>query len=147
MDYIKIRFGGSFGQLQAELEETMDSLFRTANPIFSASSQGFRPQMDIFETPGEIILVAEMAGVNKSDLSVELDAKAVKIAGFRAEIQREPGSRFHLAEIPYGSFERTVFLPKPIDPDKVTASYSGGILQIRMAKQKAPGPQKVLISD
>jgi len=147
MDYIKIRFGGSFGRLQSEMEETMDSLFSTANPIFSTSSHGFRPQVDIFETPEEIIVVAETAGVNKSDLSVELDAKAVKITGFRAEIRREPNSRFYLAEIPYGFFERTVFLPKPIDPDKVTASYSGGMLQIRMAKKTIPGPQKVLISD
>ncbi len=147
MDYIKIRFGGSFGQLQSELEGAMDSLFRTANPIFSASSQGFRPHMDIFETSEEIIVVAEMAGVNKEDLSVELDTKAVKISGRRLEFRREGSARYHLAEIPYGCFERTVFLPRSVDPEKVTASYSGGILQIRMTKLQMTGPQKVSISD
>lgn len=146
MDYIKIRFGGGFGQLQSELENAMDSLFRSANPVFSSSSQGFRPQMDIFETATEIIVVAEMAGVNKEDLSVELDAKAMKISGRRMDLRREAPARYHLAEIPYGCFERTVFLPKAVDPEKVTASYAGGILQVRMAKVQQPAPQRVSIS-
>lgn len=147
MDYIKIRFGGGFGQLQSELEETLNSLYRTASPVFSGSSQGFRPATDVFETPDEIVVVAEMAGVNKDELIIELDSRAVKISGRRREVKRDEQARFHLAEIPYGYFERTLFFPRPVDPEKVTASYSEGMLQIRVGKAKMANPQRVQISD
>lgn len=147
MDYIKIRFGGGFGQLQSELEETLNNLYRTASPVFSGSSQGFRPATDVFETPDEIVVMAEMAGVNKDELSIELDSRAVKISGRRKEIRRGAQARFHLAEIPYGYFERTLFFPRPVDPEKVTATYAEGMLEIRVAKAKTLSPQRVQIQD
>jgi len=73
--------------------------------------------------------------VDKEDLEVELDPKAVKITGVRREPPCVPGMKYHLAEIAYGRFERILLLPVPIDPDGVKASYTNGLLKITMAKQ------------
>jgi HSP20 family protein len=138
MEYIKIRFGKNLGEMHSRLHRTMDEMFRQVNPMLVLPEQTWRPQMDIYETPEEIIVVGEMAGVLKEDLVVELDQGAVKISATRREVPRVPGMRYHLAEIAYGSFERILLLPVPVDPEKVTASYANGQLRIAMGK-KGPG--------
>ena len=135
MEYIKIRFGKNLGHMHSRLQKTIDEMLRQINPILVISEQTWRPQMDVYETPKEIVVVGEISGVDKEDLEVELDQKAVKITGLRREAARVPGMKYHLAEIAYGKFERVLFLPVPIDPEKVNASYTNGVLKITMAKE------------
>jgi len=135
MEYIKIRFGKNLGHMHSRLQKTIDEMFQQVNPMLVLQEQTWRPQMDVYETPKEIIIVGEISGVNKEDLEVEVDQKAVKITGMRRETARVPGMKYHLAEIAYGRFERILFLPVPIDPEEVQASYVNGLLKITMAKR------------
>jgi HSP20 family protein len=135
MEYIKIRFGKNLGQMHSRLQKTIDEMFQQVNPMVVLQEQTWRPQMDVYETPEEIIIVGEISGVNKEDLEVEVDQKAVKITGVRRETAHVPGLRYHLAEIVYGRFERILFLPVPINPEEVQASYVNGLLKITMAKR------------
>ncbi|MBU1162888.1 MAG: Hsp20/alpha crystallin family protein [Proteobacteria bacterium] len=147
MDYIKIRFGEDFDELGSKIEKTIEDMFRSMNPVFSLSDSTWKPQMDIYEIPGEIIIIAEIAGVNKEHLDVEISSKAVKIYGHRTELPRVENTKYRLAEIQYGKFERILFLPAPIDTDKVTASYLNGFLHIRLAKLPPANTHKVPITD
>ncbi len=140
MEYIKIRFGKNLGEMHGRLQRTIDEMFRRVNPMLVLPEQTWRPQMDIYETPQKIIIVGEIPGVVKEDLVVELDQNAVRISGRKQEIPNIPGMRYHLAEIVYGSFERILLLPEPINPEKVTASYTNGLLKVTMAKK---GPNQV----
>jgi HSP20 family protein len=135
MEYIKIRFGKNLGHMHSRLQRTIDDMFRQINPMLALAEQTWRPQMDMYETPEEIIIVGEISGVDKENLEVELDPKAVKITGLRRETARVPGMKYHLAEIAYGKFERILLLPVPINPEEVKASYTNGLLEITMAKQ------------
>jgi HSP20 family protein len=135
MEYIKIRFGKNLGRMHSRLQKTIDEMFQQVNPMLVLQEQTWRPQMDVYETPKEIIIVGEISGVNKEDLEVEVDQKAVKITGVRRETARVPGMKYHLAEIAYGRFERILFLPVPINPEEVEASYVNGLLKITLAKQ------------
>jgi HSP20 family protein len=134
MDYIKIRFGDDFERAASNFEKTIDEMFRSVSPMFTLCERSWTPQMDIYETSEEIIIRAEIAGVEKDDLEVEINSKAVKISGNRCELPRIDNATYRLAEIQYGRFERTLYLPAPIDTDVVTSSYSNGFLQIRLAK-------------
>lgn len=147
MEYIKIRFGKNLGEMHSRLQRTIDEMFRRVNPMLVLSEQTWRPQMDIYETPEEIIVVGEMSGVLKEDIVVELDQGAVKVSGRRREVPRVPGMRYHLAEIACGSFERILLLPVPIDPEKVTASYTNGQLRIAMGKKGPSQVHRVRIHD
>ncbi|MBW2171891.1 MAG: Hsp20/alpha crystallin family protein [Deltaproteobacteria bacterium] len=140
MEYIKIRFGKNLGEMHSRLQKTIDEMFRQVNPMLVLPEQTWRPQMDIYETPDEIIVVGELSGVLKEDIVVELDQGAVKVSARRREAPRVPGMRYHLAEMAYGSFERILLMPVPIDPEKVTASYTNGQLRIAMGKK---GPRQV----
>ena len=148
MDYIKIRFGSNL-PLGPSFDKSMGGVFRPrpANPMFSSGEHSWTPQMDIFETPEEIIVQAEIAGVDQDDLEVEINSKAVRIFGRRTESALVSSSTYRLAEIQYGRFERTLFLPVPIDTEVVSSSYSNGFLQLRLAKMQQNRTHSVPISD
>jgi HSP20 family protein len=122
-------------------------MFRAMNPMFTLSERTWKPPMDIYETPEEIIILAEIAGVDKENLEVEINRKAVKIYGQRTEMPRMKNATYRLAEIQYGHFERILFLPAPIDTEKVSSSYSNGFLQIRLTKLPVNQIYQVPISD
>jgi HSP20 family protein len=147
MDYIKIRFTNDFDQLETKFEKSIEEMFRTINPMFTLTERRWKPQMDIYETPDEIIILAEIAGVNKEDLELEISSKAVKIFGNRSEYFRIENATYRLAEIQYGKFERILYLPSPIDPEVVSASYTNGFLQVRLAKLALDRPHKVHITE
>jgi len=147
MDYIKIRFTNDVDQHGSEFEKTFEEMFRSINPMFTLAQRTWKPQMDIYETPDEIIILAEIAGVNKEDLELEISSKAVRIYGNRSEFQKMDNATYRLAEIQYGKFERILFLPAPIDPEVVSASYSNGFLQVRLAKLMLDKTHKIPITE
>ncbi|MFH1079850.1 MAG: Hsp20/alpha crystallin family protein [Pseudomonadota bacterium] len=134
MHTIQIRFGEDPGRPDSDPRTVIDEMFSLVNPRYNACHRIWRPQMDIYESPGEIILVVEIAGAKREDLHVEIGRKTVKMSGRRRIRPLSENARYRLVEIPYGYFERSVVLPAPIDADLVDATYVDGLLQIRMAK-------------
>jgi HSP20 family protein len=149
MDYIKIRFGGGLDELSSEIGRTIEGMFRprALNPTFNCSECAWKPQMDIYETPDAVVILAEIAGVKKEDLDVEINSRAVRIAGKRFENSPGANATYRLAEIQYGAFERILYLPMPIDPENVSATFVAGFLEIRLAKQPMDRIHKVPIQD
>lgn len=147
MEYIKIRFLDDFGHLGTKFEKTIEDMFRSMSPAFTLAERSWKPPMDMNETPEEVIIVAEVSGVEKDDLEVEISSKAVRIQGNRFARHCSDNSTYRLAEIQYGKFERILFLPAPIDPEVVSAAYQNGLLEIRLAKQPAEKTHKIPIQD
>ena len=143
MDYIKIRFGNDFDQV----ERTVDGVFRSLSPMYSLAQRTWTPQMDIYETPEEIVIRAEIAGVDKEDLEVEISSKALKIFGSRTEPPCVENATYRLAEIQYGKFERILYLPTPIETDTVSTTYTNGFLEIILTKLPTDKTHKIPISD
>jgi HSP20 family protein len=147
MEYIKIRFGDDWDRLGSGFERTLDNVFRSVNPMFADCDQPWNPQMDVYETPEEFVITAEIAGVDKADLDVEISNKAIKISGRRDPLPRAAEASFRLAEIQYGDFERVIYLPTTIDPDVAAATYTNGFLQLRLAKALSTRPRRIPISE
>ena len=147
MDYIKIRFTSDFDRLSSEFGKTFDDMFRSLNPRFTLAERAWKPQMDIYETPEEITIQAEIAGVDRENLEVEINSRAVKIHGIRTEIPCVENTTYRLAEIQYGKFERILFLPAPIDTENISTSYQNGFLEIRLAKLPVDQTHQIPISD
>ncbi|PIE71184.1 MAG: heat-shock protein Hsp20 [Deltaproteobacteria bacterium] len=143
MDYIKIKFSSDFDPRDPGMSGSMEDMFRVLNPLFSCPHRAWKPQMDIYETPEEIIILCEIAGVDKEKLEVEVSTNAVRVSGERTGLCPDVQATYRLAEIQYGKFERTLFLPVPIDTDKVSASYSLGLLQIHLAKSPTGVKRKI----
>ena len=149
MNYIKIKFGDQFDRFGANIEKTINDIFRPrpVNPMFACKDCNWIPQMDIYETQDEVFIWAELAGVEKDDLEVEINSKAVRIHGYRKEIPREPQGTYRLAEIRFGKFERVLYLPSPVDMEVVSSAFVNGLLSIRVAKLQVHQTHKITIQD
>jgi HSP20 family protein len=145
MDYIKIRFVDHPEGIESEFRRTVEEMMRTAHPRFAISRQRWRPQIDIYETREQIVILAEIAGVPREDIHLEIGPRIVKIHGMRESGPRDEDARYRLAEIPYGHFERNLTLPVPIDMETTQAFYRDGILEIRLAKRPLECTQKITI--
>lgn len=133
MKHIEIRFGDDIEAPAAE-EKSFEELFQSVNPIFCFSKRIWKPQMDIFETRNEIIIQAEISGVRKENIVIEVNNKAVKISGGRENDYSDRTATYRLAEIQFGQFERILYLPSVIDVEKVTATFFNGFLEITLGK-------------
>ena len=149
MDYIKIRFGKGTDVLSSPFDQAVEGLYRPGHlsPVFSSCERSWIPQMDIIETQDEIVVMAEISGVDKDNLEVEINNKAVRIFGRRSPMVSPENITYRLAEIQYGQFERILFLPSPIDPEVVSSSYSNGFLRLTLAKMPRPETHRIPISD
>jgi len=145
MDYIKIRFGDDFAKLGSEIEKSIEHMFHSINPIFNIAERSWKPSIDMYEAPEEVVVLAELPGVEEESLEIVINSKAIRIYGARSEVPRSDDVRFSLAEIQYGSFERILIFPAQIDPEVASASLSSGILHIRLAKAKLNRTYKVPI--
>lgn len=147
MDYIKIRFGDDLSKLESEIEKTIEDMFQSINPMFTIAERSWKPPVDMYETPEEVVLLLELSGVSKEDLEIEINNKVIRIYGIRSEMSRLDDARFSLAEIQYGAFERILLFPAQIDPEVVSASFSMGILQIHCAKIQLNKTYRIPIED
>jgi HSP20 family protein len=145
MDYIKIRFVDNPESVESEFRRTVEEMLRAAQPRFTLSRQQWRPQIDIYETREEIVILAEIAGVPREEINLEIGPRTVKISGAREGGPREEDARYRLAEIPCGHFERNLTLPVPIDMETVRAVCRDGILEIRLAKRPLDHVHKISI--
>jgi len=145
MKHIEIRFGDNIGTQTSE-EKSFEELFQSVNPMFCFSNRIWKPQMDILETRDQIIIQAEIAGVKKENIVIEVSNKAIKISGRRTSNHPDQTATYRLAEIQFGQFERVLYLPSIIDVEKVAASFSNGFLELTLGKwfsKKNKGKQNV----
>jgi len=146
MSFIKVRFTEELGNIDAEFQRGVDEMFRLINSTFNIYQNVWRPQVDIYEAPDEIMILADIAGVNKEDLYLEIDRRVLRIYGTRGKPLME-NTRYHLAEISYGYFERTLSLPCSVDIDSLKATYADGFLQIWIAKLPLKKVHKIPIQE
>jgi HSP20 family protein len=142
MTYIKINFGSNF---EDEFQKAVDEVFHLVRPAFKNYECIWRPNMDVYESAEEMIVLADMAGLNKEELHIEVNRSSIKVAGIRKAIQLLQNARYCQAEIPHGYFERNIALPAPVDAQSASASYADGILIVRMRKLPANKTHRVLV--
>jgi len=147
MSIIKIRFADEIEELDDRLEQAVEDMFRSIGPVFNLAERSWKPSMDMYETLDQVIIMGELAGVDKDDLEVEISSRAVRIRAMRNPHDCGPDAGYRLAEIQYGKFERVLFLPAPIDPEVVSAAYTNGMLEIRLAKQPLDHVRKIQVTE
>jgi HSP20 family protein len=145
MEYIKIRFVEDPEGAESEFHRTLDEMIRGADHRFMLFRHRWRPQTDIYETAGEIVIRAEIAGLRQEEIQLEISSGVVKISGTRTGGPCEQDARYRLAEIPCGYFERILTLPVPVDTDSAAAHYQDGLLEIRLVKRSLNRIQRISI--
>jgi HSP20 family protein len=95
------------------------------------------PQIDIFEEPDAFVLKADIPGLEKDDVAINIEGRTLTISGDKRESKREKskGNYYHL-ERSFGSFNRCFTLPSNIDEKKIEAHYKNGVLELTLKKTK-----------
>jgi HSP20 family protein len=118
--------------------EEMDRLFEDAGwrrgPAWNqGSSSGWTPRVETFERAGKFVVRAELPGVKKDEVNVEVSQDGiVTIQGERKNQHEEKGEGFYRSECSYGHFYRSLPLPEGVTADSATARFQDGILEIEM---------------
>ncbi|MFY0628229.1 MAG: Hsp20/alpha crystallin family protein [Reichenbachiella sp.] len=108
------------------------------------SENSFTPKVDIAETEKQFEIQFAIPGIDKNDLSIDLNDGVLTVSGER-KVQNEKDERnFHSIETSYGSFKRSFQLPDNIDADKVDAKYEAGILNVTIAKDEKKIQKKTI---
>lgn len=118
---------------------------RRRGPSFGAPTSGVFPAVNIYDDGESFMLRAELPGVDKDDLEISARQEEIAIRGERRLETAGENANYHRREREGGAFRRAVTLPKPINTDKVMATFDNGILEIRAPRTKEATPKKVEI--
>jgi HSP20 family protein len=132
-----------------EMEHFLHHVFGQALPLLRASERKWRPNVDVFECGENIIIIAELAGVEKEDVSLTFEDGKLYLSGVRKDTVPYRTRRYCQMEISYDQFERVIFLPDNIDAEGITAKLHNGFMVIEAPKRKReiPKGQKVRIEE
>ncbi|MHC5039194.1 MAG: Hsp20/alpha crystallin family protein [Planctomycetota bacterium] len=126
---------GALPGLQREMNRLFESFFDRMELPSLFGSGGFAPVMDVVETADEVLVKAEIPGVDPKELNIAVIGDALTVKGEKKTEHEEKDKNFHLLERSHGSFSRTVTLPSYADSGKVSAEYKDGILTVHFAKR------------
>ena len=111
---------------------------------FAPGPAGWSPPVDLLETTNAYLVMAELPGVIREDLTISMhDDGRLTIAGVRRE---RLGEEYHRVERGHGNFSRTFHLPIPVDADRITADLHDGVLTVSCPKAPDGGGRRILIT-
>jgi len=130
-----------------ELEEMQRSLSRILDDAtFGGTETGqWLPAVDIRETDEALLVEAELPGIDKKDVSVEVKDGVLTISGERKFEKDVKEENVHRIERSYGRFVRSFSLPTNVDTDKVEASMRDGVLHVRLPKKESAKPKAIAV--
>ena len=121
----------------------MDDFFRGFGGWGGSRVTGFTPLLDVRENDEEYLVMIDLPGVKSEDVSIEVRDGVLTISGSRAPVEKGDAQ---LVERPYGSFVRTLTLPKGVDDAKIVADYRDGVLELHVPKPADQRPKKIAIA-
>lgn len=134
--------------------DTLDNLLALQRALDSAmtsdwfgsttASRGAYPLVNVFQQGDDFVVVAELPGISKQALNIEVKRNQLRIAG-KKEVARGDGKSVHRRERLSGDFDRTVTFPAAIDAEGVKAEYQDGILAVFIPRAESERPKSIAI--
>ena len=138
-----------FGFLQREIDRLFEN-FTGGSETAGQAQVTLVPPTDVMETDTDILITAEMPGLERNDVQITIADDVLTIRGEK-RLERDEGSnkdkKYQLSERSYGVFLRSLQLPAGIDPSTVEATMSNGVLRIRVPKPAHSQPKKIEVKD
>jgi HSP20 family protein len=127
------------------LQRTLDT-FRDSDWFEDTSSGGGSyPPLNVFGKGDDVVVIAEVPGVQKSDLKIEVKDNVLRIAGAK-DLHYGDKASMHRRERTHGKFDRTVVLPVEVDADRVKAECRDGILALYLPRAEHAKPKSIKVA-
>ncbi len=129
-----------FGELMS-IQREMERLFGRLGLGRLAPTTGeeftWMPRIDVKTTGDDMVIYAELPGLDRDDITVEVTDGVLTIKGERKSETERSDEGWLIRERSYGTFERSLALPEGVDPERIVADYRDGILEVRVPKAAA----------
>ena len=129
--------------LQSEVNRVFDAFF--GNGAGASSARRWVPATDLVETDDHLVLKADLPGLSRDDVEIEIEDRVLTVSGERKAEHEEKSEGFHRVERAFGRFSRSLTLPDGIEPESVEAEFADGVLEIRIPKPEQRKPHRVAI--
>ena len=143
-----VRFNPEADLFRGRMDRLFNQMLNTPwTPVLTedVANRGFLPAVDIRETPEQLMIVAELPGLDKKDVNITLENQVLTLAGERNFEKETKDETCHRIERSYGSFTRSFSLPNNLRVDKIEAKFDKGVLSIVIPKSEETKPRKVTI--
>ena len=118
----------------------------TVNRLLSEpATRPWSPAVDIFETENELLLRADLPGLDIKDVDIEVENGTLSLRGERKYQNESKEGGFHRIERSYGSFARYFTMPDTVDTDSVKADYKQGVLTVTLPKKEVAKPRQIKV--
>jgi HSP20 family protein len=102
--------------------------------------------VDVHETENELVVTADIPGMNEKDLDVRVESNMLTISGERKTESNVKDDNYLRVERSYGSFSRSFSLPNTVNTQGIAAEYNNGVLSVRLPKREETKPRQVKVS-
>jgi len=147
--HLKVDDGGSKQNVDDRVDDHKVSEQRAKKRVSSEMTEGLDEEgqltLDVYQTPGEIVIKSTIAGVAPEDLDISITNDMVIIKGERKNSEEVKTEDYYYQECYWGKFSRSVILPVDVDPDKSKAVLKNGILTIRLPKIEKVKTKKIKV--
>jgi HSP20 family protein len=96
--------------------------------------EGWTPAFDVYEDKDKFSVKVEVPGMKREDIDISLDGNTLTVSGELKDEEEHKDSETYRAERFFGRFQRSITLPQPVDPNRITATYKDGVLTITLPK-------------
>jgi HSP20 family protein len=124
-------------QLQGEMGRLLNGLHD------NRANQSWVPSLDVWETDDQLVYAFDLPGLDEDRISIEVHDDTLTVSGERQRQTSEDSDRFYRFERRYGSFSRAAGLPQGVDESKIDASYTNGVLEVRVPKPEEAKPRRI----
>jgi HSP20 family protein len=133
--------------LQDRMNRLFDDAGRNWRPDEPAATTSWSPAVDIFETETDIVVKAEVPGMERKDIALNLEKNVLTLKGERRFEKETKDENYHRIERSYGGFSRSFSIPASVDEEKIRADYKDGVLKILLPKKEQAKPKQIKISE
>lgn len=137
---------GNLFNLHNEMGKLFGDLFSSQDSDAYVENTSWMPKVDISETENGFEILAELPGVNESDVNVSVSDNLLTIKGEKRAEEKTDDKDLHRVERRYGSFQRSFTLPRQVDTSDIKAGYKNGILSLTIPKVEEAKPTEIPIS-
>ena len=122
-----------------------DPFFRISRMVEDSEMGMWNPAVDLYEKDDHFMIKAELPGVDKNDIKIDLKDRLLTLSGERTYDNEVNEENYFRRERTYGKFQRAFTLPADVDSDKIKAEYKDGVLQIEVPKPEEKKAKQVTI--
>ena len=135
----------------AGIQDKMNQIFEATFTRTRGREEGlaggmWTPAVDIYETDTDVVVKAELPGVQKEQVGVEVKDGVLTLRGERKYEKEVKEENFHRIERSYGTFQRAFSLPTTVDQDKISATMKEGVLEVTLPKKETAKPKQISVT-